>query len=225
MYFSRVTLDIDRVPPATLGRLIRGDQYLGHQLLWRLFSTGEGRDREQTRPFLFRDVQAARYPTFYVISDREPQDRDGYWHIDCKTYEPRIHAGMRLRFDLRANPVRRETTTSGQRRHDVVMDAKKRGQVDGEDPLPSDIERQAGKAWLESRAPRLGFSLAPEAFNAYGYQQHTIHKGAGKPIRYSSLDMQGILEVVEPDLFRQTLWQGIGPSKSFGCGLILVRPT
>lgn len=224
MFFSRVALDIERIPAATLGRLVQGDQYLGHQLVWRLFSSGEGADREQERPFLFRDMQTARQPTFYVVSEREPQDRDGYWRVDCKPYNPRVESGMRLHFDLRANPVRRVRTDSGQRRHDVVMDAKKRGQSEGASCSSGEIEQKAGESWLSDRAPRLGFSLLSGTFRTCGYQQHAIHKRGGNPIRYSSLDMQGVLEVEDPERFRQTLYRGVGPSKSFGCGLLLVRP-
>lgn len=224
MYFSRAILDVEQVPAATLGRLVQGDQYLGHQLLWGLFSTGEGEDRKQPRPFVFRCMEDANRPTFYVVSDREPTDRDGYWTIGCKPYEPRIQSGMRLHFDLRANPVRREQGANGQRRHDVVMDAKKHRQAADEEVVPGEIEHKAGMYWLGARAQRLGFSLSEHGFSACGYQQHVIHKGSGKPIRFSSLDMQGILEVTDPERFRQTLSRGIGPSKSFGCGLLLVRP-
>lgn len=224
MYFSRVSLDIDGVPATTLGRLVQGDQYLGHQVLWRLFSTGQGNDREQARPFLFRDVQSVGQPTFYVVSERAPEDRDGHWLVDSKTYDPQLQPGMRLRFDLRANPVRREKTASGQRRHDVVMDAKKQYRTKGEEVAPSVVEHEAGKRWLEARASRLGFNLSDQAFAAFGYQQHVIYKRGGRPIRFSSLDMRGVLEVTDTEAFRRTLWWGIGPSKSFGCGLLLVRP-
>lgn len=224
MYFSRVRLDAQRVSAADLGRMVQGNQYAGHQLLWRLFSTGEGGDRDQPRPFLFRQVEDSM-PTFYLVSSRQPVDRRNYWQIETKLYEPALSSGMRLQFDLRANPVKRSKQPDGRhKRHDVVMHAKHHRHDDGGQADPRDLERRAGWAWLRERAESLGFRVDDEHFAADGYQQHRIHKRSGSPIRFSSLDMRGLVEIIDVNTFRQTLFNGVGPSKSFGCGLLLIRP-
>ncbi|MEA2080768.1 MAG: type I-E CRISPR-associated protein Cas6/Cse3/CasE [Pseudomonadota bacterium] len=46
----------------------------------------------------------------------------------------------------------------------------------------------------------------------------------GKEINFSTLDYSGLLTVTDPELFKAALFQGIGPAKAFGCGLLLVRP-
>jgi len=54
------------------------------------------------------------------------------------------------------------------------------------------------------------------------YRQHA-KKRKGADIRFSSLDYEGVLKVTDLDLFNQTLRRGMGKSKAFGCGLMMVR--
>ena len=64
-----------------------------------------------------------------------------------------------------------------------------------------------------------------------GYCQHALRPGRWretgerhKAIQFSSLDYQGVAEVVDPEALRKALFEGVGHAKSFGCGLLLVRP-
>lgn len=45
----------------------------------------------------------------------------------------------------------------------------------------------------------------------------------GKTAGFSSVDFEGEIEVVDAELLSKGLFDGIGPSKAFGCGLLLVR--
>ncbi len=89
----------------------------------------------------------------------------------------------------------------------------------------SDIVQVHGLRWLKERAATNGFSISPNGVRVGGYQQHKLFKGKGNnPITFSTLDFNGILTVTEPDVFvEKCLFEGIGPSKGFGCGLMLVR--
>lgn len=224
MYFSRVQLNPQRIGAKQLGRLVKGDQYLPHQMLWQLFSSGQGEDRDKTRSFIYRAMDDSSKPTFYLLSEDQPQDDNGYFEISSKTFSPQLRAGMRLKFDLRANPVKRSRTEGGkQQRHDVVMDKKR--QQEASEPDMRALEHDAGRVWLEQRGPTLGFTLGNEHFTADNYRQHRIPRPGGKkPIRFSSLDLRGVLEIQDVECFQKALFQGIGPAKSFGCGLLLIRP-
>lgn len=226
MYFSRVQLDAGRITAPQLSRLAGGDQYLPHQLLWRLFSSGQGADRDKQRTFIYRAMDETAWPAFYLLSKEKPAATEGYWKIDSKIFEPVLSNGTRLRFDLRANPVKRSTNAEGrQHRHDVVMDLKHKKSNGSQELDLRALEHEAAHAWLSKRANKLGFSLVEGAFVADSYRQHRISRGGKRaPIRFSSLDMRGVLEVTDAERLRATLFNGIGPAKSFGCGLLLVRP-
>lgn len=227
MYFSRATLDADQIGTAQLSRLLAGDQYASHKLLWQLFSTGRGADRDQSRPFIFRQVEDAPLPTFYLVSDKPPAEGHPNWRIDTKNYNPALSPGQMLHFDVRVNPVKRAKQPDGRhKRHDVVNNARRQQKESEQTDIDRRaLEHQAGFEWLNHRAETLGFGLDEDHFFVCGYQQHRIHKkGQKHPIRFSSLDLSGLLEVRDVQAFEHTLLHGIGPSKGFGCGLLLIRP-
>ncbi len=225
-YFSRVSIDPNSVNANRLAQEMCANGYREHQHLWRLFET----DPDAKRDFLFRREKSnGGFPRFYLLSDRLPQHDDGVWQIETKEYRPVILRGQRLAFTLRANPVVTRRDESGrQHRHDVVMDLKhrtgyKKLSISERTPLTNIIE-EAGLAWLQSRAEKNGFSFRKGDVGVEGYDQHRAVKNTrGTPIRYSTLDYAGLLTVEDADLFQQALMNGIGRSKAFGCGLLLVR--
>ena len=113
-------------------------------------------------------------------------------------------------------------------KHDVWKDAKRAAR---EQNLCA--EKQAElcelrtKQWLINRAERCGFQVSEEHLKHLvvdSYQQHRLYKKRGsRPVTFSSLEYTGILTVKDPARFQATLFKGIGRSRSFGCGLILVR--
>jgi len=49
-------------------------------------------------------------------------------------------------------------------------------------------------------------------------------KGKGKrQINISTLDFISLLTVIDPELFLGTLYNGIGPAKGFGCGMMMIK--
>jgi len=203
-----------------LERVARMDAYAEHRLLWGFFPGGDSQRR-----FLFRRVEARRRPAFLVVSREEPVSPSPAWIVETKPYEPRLEPGQRLAFSLRANPVVSRRSEDGrQQRHDVVMDAKTslRREHPGEPAPMGELIQTAGSAWLAARAERFGFSLEHWAVRCDGYRQHRIVR-RGSVVYFSSLDFEGILEVTDSARFSRTLYEGIGPEKAFGCGLLLVR--
>ncbi len=58
-----------------------------------------------------------------------------------------------------------------------------------------------------------------------GYQTcRTYKKGSKKAISYSVIEYEGVLKVTDEEYFKWTLYNGIGRSKAFGCGLLMIRP-
>ncbi len=202
--------------------------YLEHQWLWGFFPAAEGSPRD----FVYRRQDVENMPRFYAVSKRPPQQpQSTAWKIQTQNYAPRLEAGARLRFDLRANPVVTHGHDGKSRRHDVVMQQKTRllrehglaswQDWHGEDkPLLYTLVRETCGAWLKARAERLGFKVDEESLAADSYQQHSEKNGR---LRFSTVDFSGELTVVDPSTFGVALRDGIGHAKAFGCGLLLVR--
>ncbi|MCB1823776.1 MAG: type I-E CRISPR-associated protein Cas6/Cse3/CasE [Candidatus Competibacteraceae bacterium] len=214
-YFSRIELHDSadaRVFVARFGL----EGYGLHQALWRLFVTDPGIQRD----FLYRVIDDAERPAFYVVSARPPVANSRVWRVRSRDYKPCLRAGDRLAFSLRANPTVKRASAPGARsvRHDVVMDAHQRGMAP--DPTGG-LYDQPGLAWLTPRSAAAGFRV--EKTRIDGYRRHQLYKRGGSPIVFSTLDFEGVLTVTEPTAFCRSLMSGLGPAKAFGCGLLLVR--
>jgi CRISPR system Cascade subunit CasE len=221
MYFSMIRL-WRGVSPRDIAELTRMNGYQAHQLVWNLFAD----DPDRQRDFIYRHEAVNDWPTFYTVSKREPVDTAGMWEILPKEYNPQLRAGQRLGFTSCVNPIRSRRDENGrQQRHDVVMEEKLKLKKELKSFYLPDIIQEIGLRWLEERAASHGFSISAEGIRVDGYQQHKLFKGKGnKPITFSTLDFNGILTVTEPDVFvEKCLFDGIGPAKGFGCGLMLVR--
>jgi CRISPR system Cascade subunit CasE len=227
MFFSLITPVAGRERQAAHERPT--DCYADHQWLWRLFPAPPGTPRE----FLFRRSQADGLPRFHVVSRRPPEPAGPAWEVRTLPYAPRLVEGDRLAFELRANPCTRHGRDGKSKRHDVVMEAKRHLQAErglqrwrdvpeAERPLLYDLVQRTCSDWLARMGSRLGFVPDQDTVRAQAYQQQEA--GAARKIQFSTVELQGQLTVRQPDAFVQALYQGVGPAKAFGCGLMLVRP-
>ncbi len=227
MYFSRIRLQREGISAADLTRVLGEDGYGEHRAVWRLFSSQD----KSNRDFLFRKELKHSRLVFYTVSRTAPLDEDAVWTVETKPYDPKVGPGERFTFALTANPVVTRwigEQTKRHARHDVVMDAKReldaKNVPKAERPTTPEIVQSAGFNWLASRAPRCGFAVEEDLVWADGYRQHRFRKGAkGREVQLSTLDFAGILTVTEPEAFTTALFQGVGPAKGFGCGLLMIR--
>ena len=273
MYLSRIQLTDTFASEPELAGMLRMNSYGVHQLLWKLF---DGDARHLFREENSREQLGTRrsLPLYYVLSDQRPKPGSTVFRVESKPFAPRLNAGDRLTFKLRANPTvsRREQGKKNSARHDVVMDAKyqhlaqaclEQGVVMASDLYGADdqgrkvliqrlpkkqLQQQlfaseayqsddakerfyrqqsqavevAAKQWLYDRAERHGFE--PESLQATGYQWRTLLKaGASRHSGFSSMDYEGVLTVRDPIAFVDMLKKGLGPSKRFGCGMMMIR--
>lgn len=238
-YLTRVRLrrdaDVAALAPVLLP--MEPDARIGvaHRLMWTLFADHPDRRRD----FLWRE-EGRGDPllgsgSFLILSRRPPENRRDLFIMEPpKAFEPVLRPGDRLAFALRANPVvSRWENADGvrkRRRHDVVMD-----RLQGDDASRGgrrfDATLEGGRSWLTRQGERAGFRLPdPEAVRIDGYGQIRLPRGPGRrrrvsanDIRLSVLDLDGILEVREPDAFLSAVAGGFGKAKAFGCGLMLIR--
>lgn len=100
---------------------------------------------------------------------------------------------------------------------------------------PSDVLEWALKSavdgrilnWWQAKAERCGFEPVQDekknaVMQAMAYTTHRLPE-KGPTAAFSSLDLSGEIIVRDIDAFSQKLYQGIGPAKAFGCGLLMIR--
>ncbi|OCF99276.1 type I-E CRISPR-associated protein Cas6/Cse3/CasE [Gilliamella apicola] len=219
MYFSRVTLKLNRLPYVMQQKMQNSGLYAIHQWLWQLFPN------QEKRCFLFREERIGKGYQYYLLSEIAPLTNHELFLVETKPYQPKLTVGMKLIFSLRANPV----VFKNGKRSDVMMNAKYLAKQQGLDNEIKIRQNEAAINWLIKQSESRGFSLSTTDgqqldCTVINYtQEQFIKKSNLKPITYSSVDYQGVLTVTDVDLFLNTIYQGVGKSKGFGCGLFLLK--
>jgi CRISPR system Cascade subunit CasE len=142
---------------------------------------------------------------------------------DTKDYEPflnRIKNGSKWRFRLTANPVySRNSDQEG---------PKKRGKIF------SHVTVEHQKKWLAYKAGSRGFRVTDPSIESSGaetsdaYMFDVVHrevkrfKRDGRIVTISVATFEGVLVVTDAELFVQTLRNGLGRAKAYGCGLLTI---
>lgn len=216
MYLSQLILD----PLNRFARIDLSNPYELHRTLMRGFPTPLPKDERVLfrleHPRQSRDnvavilVQSVYAPDWSVL-----QELESYLLADpaVKSLDDLVfQRGQRLRFRLRANPSQRLSKTGN-----------RVGLLHPEEQL----------AWLERKGTQAGFRIGQESVLVHAAEERKFFadkpEGAQAPRKKSPLtiqmvDFEGILEVCDPQTFRQGLLQGIGPAKGFGCGLLSLAP-
>ena len=226
MYFSLITPAEGHERDAVHERL--NGPYADHQWLWRWFPAQRGTPRD----FLFRQRETDGVPRYYVVSHRTPVDKGGAWRAETRDYAPQVHEGERLQFELRANPTVRHDRDGKSKRHDVVMEAKRKLLVErglthwsdwtgADKPSLHAVVHPACSAWLQRRGEAMGFEPDNDTLMVDGYDQH--QEKPSQTLCFSTVDLSGQLTVTDPQAFQAALLGGVGSAKAFGCGLLLVR--
>jgi CRISPR system Cascade subunit CasE len=290
MYFSRVGIQPNILKSSQLGRILEGNVYGSHRLLWDLFP------EQEQRTFLYREEIAREQlgasptvrgePIYYLVSQTKPvESESSLFKVESKDYRPQLEIGQHLGFDCRVNPV---VTRQG-KKHDVVMDAqlqflsslvkafqlesllsakpdkgdyKKLLLANGGEALSQQLTvllakdlryaerlRQisslsdklewgikahidiALENWLTKQGERLGFELVVDddglsKLQNSSYLWHGLPakaKKKGDKSGFSAVDFSGELQITDMSKFKEALFTGIGRSKAFGCGLLLIR--
>jgi CRISPR system Cascade subunit CasE len=185
--------------------------------------------RSRDSGFLFRiDPQPVGRAMILIQSAAEP-DWDYAFHNagfllaappEVKSFEPRITKGQHLRFRLVANPTRRLSKHSRERDGKPVEHKWIGKRV----PVPSDQLLDWLAEWRVRPDESPGFCIDKDSTTLQPGYIYVNKARDGKGQRLRSVRYEGILEVTDPDKFRNTLVSGIGPGKAFGFGLLSVAP-
>ena len=101
------------------------------------------------------------------------------------------------------------------------------------DKLEWAVKAQVDRAlenWVLRQCHRCGFDLVQTQSGLYklqnsGYQWHGLPQKAKHGVKsgFSAVDFTGELQITDVEKFQQTLFNGFGRAKAFGCGLLMIR--
>ena len=246
MYFSLLRLDMRS---GRRGAALLKNVYALHQRLWMGFACDQEADsdrqfidawrptqepRRNGRPFLYR-VEPDGEARILVQSNALPDWSKAFLNAPGYLLTPptvkevniQLHEGQQLRFRIRANPTKRPPRTKDP--GGEIVKESKRPHLAVRDP-------QQQWQWLEDRLAPAG--RINERFGAKAedekvpYPEKQILTGTKPPrgespkqeILVVSQLFEGLLTVTDPNAIQKLVQNGIGPAKSFGCGLLSVAP-
>lgn len=227
MFLSKLVVNIrDRQARRDLA-----SPYELHRTLWRAFPENDpGR-------ILFRvEPDRTGRSIILVQSDLCPRwerldERGGGYLLappEFKEVQPVFAAGQRLRFRLRANPTKKVGSSTKEERQGGKKANGQRLALLREDEQV---------AWLLHKGEQGGFRIpgewqpGPDGQRVANFRVDVVPEGwvrCGKEGhaggRFLAVRFEGVLAVTAPELFLQTLADGIGSAKGFGFGLLSLAP-
>lgn len=222
MYFSKISINTSKLMRDE--KIYKSNDMSDHKLIWRLFQDGSNTERD----FVFYSIDSTFNSDkgYFLISERKPVSLDTWLSVNIKEYNPIFQQGQKLGFKTRLNPIISKKTINGEKskKHDLCMNAKLDGKKAGLNGIELEqfIEEQTIK-WLQTKALQNGFQISDNNIAVARYVQVVIPRRGKSQMRFSSIDYEGILEIKEPEKFKQIALKGLGRSKGFGCGLFLLK--
>jgi CRISPR system Cascade subunit CasE len=217
VYVSTVRICDERAIAPVVYRRAKVGQALApeHHVVWSLFDRSENERRWLYRRLTSRDLRIiSTYapkssPYAAVVTTRE-QSFD--W----------LKPGMRLVFKLRANAVQRIAADGKTRKVDVVMHALHPLRPEERSARREDITQAAYLKWMQRQGVAHGFSVEQETFQVLAHYRERIPRRNAAPALINCGELVGLLTVTDGQALGRCLSEGLGASRSFGCGLLEV---
>lgn len=188
--------------------------YDWHKAAWDLFPAMSDTKR-QDLGFLFRVDESEDEFQLTIASKSKPQQSswcpEDSWLF--RQLKPDYLERHKYLFKIRLNPTR---TT--RKNPDQSLREKKNGRHE------AILKISELKEWFLLKAKQNGFNVLeiPELEITPPVFHHLSKKGHEGTI--VGVDFKGILEVVDRELFKKAFEQGIGRARSFGFGLLILKP-
>ncbi|WP_036251199.1 type I-E CRISPR-associated protein Cas6/Cse3/CasE [Methylobacter sp. BBA5.1] len=186
--------------------------YQLHQALWRLFLGHEDADRG----FLFRVEQLQRGVGAHVLmqSVMQPQSvEQSPILLGWREYSVNIQNGQRLRFRLRANPIKTIKDSS-------KGTVERRGKTFAKTVRVPLVHEEQQQAWVERKLQ--SFAQLESLIMQLEPVLYFRKAKEGRSGKIQTVMFDGILTVTDAEALIQEMMQGIGPAKAFGCGLLSI---
>jgi CRISPR system Cascade subunit CasE len=186
------------------------DPYSLHRVVYSLYEdTRTDAEKQASTPsgLLYADQGGdVRGRRILLLADRWPAGcvNGGYGRVESKLVDDSFLDFSRYRFRVTVNPTRRDSA-SGRLR-----------------PVKG---RESIAAWFAERAPASwGFRVVQGNLEVGSTRALQFKGKNGHPVTLAQAQLQGLLEVTDPEQFRSSFRQGIGRGRAFGCGLLQIVP-
>lgn len=200
MYLSRVLLN----PRTKAVRRDMSNAYDMHRTLHRVFA-------DTSERFLWRLELSEKYPVLLLQSPEVPN----WGLLSVDNYVMNVEPSLKLDFLTRLKPgqlllFRLHANTT------VTREGKRIGITD----IAGQLE------WLQQRSEKNGFEIVGAMVSQSQrerFKRSAQEDGSAMTIYLQTAKFDGHLRVRDALLLERAVAQGIGPAKSFGCGLLSVR--
>lgn len=211
MYLSRMEINTKKreamqaliTPPFIHGAVEQSFKGPRQRNLWRIDWLGE-------KCFLL--VLSCSEPDFtHVVEQFGFTDYSLGW--ETKSYDTllqKIEKGGSWKFRLKANPIQSSMTD--------------KNETSGRGKIHAHVTQTQQRDWLMKRSEKCGFSLQEDAYDVVHTQWEKFPKSRkdSMEITLRTAIFEGVLTVTDVELFKETLTNGIGKAKVYGCGLLTV---
>ena len=187
--------------------------YETHKLIWSLFPFEPGfKDRKfiyflfEGQIFMASKVEPTLLPEHQFKMDTKPYDRD------------LIKNGMLFKFDIRLHPQVCRESVKMSAMTAYANDLREKNQTYS----LNQIAHKSSERWFKKRVNNLGFDVLDH--RVVSFHHNRFRRSDKVLVCYNSIDLNGLLQVTHKGLFLKSLYEGIGRSKGFGCGMLLIAP-
>ncbi|NCD09193.1 MAG: type I-E CRISPR-associated protein Cas6/Cse3/CasE [Negativicutes bacterium] len=212
MYLSRIALEVERretkkalIYPSLLhGAIEQSFEGERQRRLWRI-------DTLKDNVYLL--LLSADKPDFTNLN-AQFGFKDNLTKGESRDYGDlitKLHVGQRWHFRLKANPTKSASS---------VQNKCARGKV------IAHVSAERQKEWLLNRSSKNGFCLNEEDFTVVNTHWYKFkkQKNINGEVIFRTATFEGVLTIVDVDMFKDALVQGIGRAKAYGCGLLTIAP-
>jgi CRISPR system Cascade subunit CasE len=183
------------------------DVYALHRVVYGLFEdtrTDDEKQRSVPSGIVFAD-RGGNFNTrqILMLSDRKPHQTPQFGSVETRLISESFLEHDRYAFEVTLNPTKRDKQTG------KIVPMRTREEV------AEWFVKRAEKSW--------GFSPDAEKLQIEKIGVQVFTKGK-RDITHGYATIKGVLQVADPDLFRQSFLHGIGRGRAFGFGLLQIVP-
>lgn len=170
-----------------------GSEYKYHQKIWSLFPD-KRKIANAPRPFVFRDIGRL----LFILSGPRPNVSTAF-NIESRIFEKESYAFSALCCAYR--------------------DGRGKNNPRGHRPRRPYLTDEDRINWFKRR---LNESAAVRKIDIIPLPKRSIKKPGGREIKFIEFELSGVLHVLSRPLFLNVMLDGIGRSKAWGCGMIVL---